>query len=79
MGDDPVKAGFATVKFTPEVGHKYEIEVRAPTMSFPRRAWDRGTWKPVVRDRTADRIISGEPEWSATGCPAEGSPAAPAR
>lgn len=71
MGDDPAKAGYATVRFTPEVGHKYEIEVRAPAMSFPRRAWERGTWKPVVRDRTTNVIVTGEPEWSATACPAE--------
>ena len=71
MGDDPAKAGYATVRFTPQVGHKYEIEVQAPAMSFPRRAWERGTWKPVVHDRTANVIVTGEPEWSATACPAE--------
>ena len=79
MGDDPGKAGFATVRFTPEVGHRYEIEVRAPAMSYSRKVWERGTWKPVVRDRTADLIVTGEPEWSDSACPAEAAPAPPAR
>jgi hypothetical protein len=75
MGDDPAKAGFPTVRFTPEVGHKYEIEVRAAPITFARRAWERGAWKPVVRDRTADRIVTGEPEWSDSACPSGETPA----
>jgi len=60
--------GVATVRFTPEPGHKYEVEVRASPSAFARRVWERGDWKPVVRDRTADRIVSNEPEWSDSGC-----------
>ena len=74
IGSDPARAGYATVGFTPEAGHKYEIEVRAPATSFSTRTWDRGTWKPAVRDRTADRIVSGEPEWSDSACPPQPSP-----
>ena len=77
MGSDSAQAGFATVRFTPEAGHKYEIEVRTDEVTaFARRSFERGTWKPVVRDRTTDRIVSGEPEWSDSGCPA-GAIAAP--
>ena len=69
MGDDAQRAGYATIRFTPEAGHKYEIEVRAPATSFSTRVWERGTWTPAVRDRTGDRIVSGEPEWSDDACP----------
>jgi hypothetical protein len=75
MGDDAAKAGFATVRFTPELGHRYEIEVRGPVTAFSTRVWERGTWQPVVRDRTVDRIVSGEPEWSGSTCSRE-APAA---
>ena len=78
MASDPAQAGFATVHFTPEAGHKYEIEVRTDdAMAFARRVFKRGAWKPVVRDRTTDRIVSGAPEWSDAACPA--TPAAPGR
>ena len=77
IGEDPKRAGFATVRFTPEAGHKYEIEVRAPATSFSSRVWERGSWKPAVRDRTVDRLVSGEPEWSDTACPLEPSPSTP--
>jgi hypothetical protein len=77
MASDSPQAGFATVRFTPEAGHKYEIEVRTDeATAFARRSFERGTWKPVVRDRTADRIVSGEPEWGNVACPAQ-APAAP--
>jgi len=69
LGSDDGRAGFAAVRFTPEAGHKYEIEVRTDD-AFARRVFERGTWKPVVRDRTTDRIVSGEPEWSDAACPA---------
>ena len=55
--------GFAAVTFTLEAGHKYEVEVRAPATAFSTRVWARGEWKPVVRDRTVDRIVSSEPDW----------------
>ena len=71
MGSDVGQAGFATVRFTLEPGHKYEVEVRTDdAMAFARRRFERGKWKPVVRDRTADRIVSSEPVWSDTACPA---------
>lgn len=71
MGTDPGEAGFATVRFVPEAGHKYEIEVRTDeATAFARRSFPRGKWKPVVRDRTADRLVTGEPEWSSSACPA---------
>jgi ketosteroid isomerase-like protein len=62
-------AGVAVVKFTPEAGHAYEVEVRAPGESFSTRVWERGQWSPVVRDRTVDRIVSSEPEWTDAACP----------
>jgi hypothetical protein len=61
-------SGVATVRFTPEKGHRYEIEVRAPALAFSRRVWEPGDWKPVVRDRTVDRIVSSEPEWNDSAC-----------
>ena len=71
MGSDAGQAGFAAVRFTLEANHKYEVEVRTEqTNAFARRVFERGTWKPVVRDRTTDRIVTGEPDWSDTACPA---------
>ena len=61
--------GAATISFTPETGHEYEAEIRAPLDSFSWRVWKPGEWRPVVRDRTDDRIVSGEPEWSDAVCP----------
>jgi hypothetical protein len=61
--------GIAVIAFTPEAGHAYEVEIRAPAATYGRRAWERGEWKPVVRDRTADRIVSSEPEWRDSPCP----------
>jgi hypothetical protein len=60
--------GFALIRFTPEAGHRYEVEVRAPETSFSTRVWSRGEWKPVVRDRTTDEIVSGKPEWRDEAC-----------
>jgi hypothetical protein len=77
MGKDSVRAGYATVRFTPEVGHEYEVEVRAPATTFSRRVWERGEWTPVVRDRTTNRIVSDEPEWSESTCPPAPTPAPP--
>jgi hypothetical protein len=42
-------------------------------MAFARRIFKRGTWKPVVRDRTTDRIVSSEPVWSEIACTAAGA------
>ena len=60
--------GVAVVSFTLEAGHKYEVEVRASPNAFSSRIWERGEWTPVVRDRTVDRLVSGEPKWRDTGC-----------
>jgi hypothetical protein len=60
--------GTAIVQFTPEPGHHYEVEVRADTAAFSTRVWPKGTWTPVVRDRTSDRVVSGDPEWAAPPC-----------
>jgi hypothetical protein len=62
--------GHATVTFTPEPGHRYEVEVRSATQAFSTRVWPEGQWAPVVRDRTTDRVVSGEPSWGAPPCPA---------
>ena len=68
-GTEDVPAGYATVTFSPEVGHRYEIEVRSAPQAFSRRVWPEGAWTPVVRDRTDDRLVSGEPVWGPPPCP----------
>jgi hypothetical protein len=60
--------GVAVIRFSPEPGHRYEVEVRAPALSYSSRVWERGQWTPVVRDRTVDRIVSSAPEWTEAGC-----------
>lgn len=60
--------GLAVIAFTPEPGHKYEIEVRGNSGMFSRRVWPRGDWTAVVRDRTTDRIVSSAPQWIESGC-----------
>lgn len=60
--------GLAVIDFTPEPGHKYEIEVRGEAWLFSRRVWPRGDWTAVVRDRTTDRIVSSAPRWIEAGC-----------
>ncbi|HYE84852.1 MAG TPA: hypothetical protein VEA16_00755 [Vicinamibacterales bacterium] len=60
--------GLAVISFTPQAGHEYEIEVRSDASAFSRRVWTKGEWKPVVRDRTTDRIVSSEPVWIERGC-----------
>jgi len=59
--------GMAAISFTPQPGHNYEIEVRADAAAFSKRVWAKGEWKPVVRDRTTDQIVSSEPLW-VDGC-----------
>ena len=61
--------GVALVRFKLEPGHRYDVEARAPSASFSSRVWSEGEWKPVVRDRTIDRIVSGDPEWKPRGAP----------
>lgn len=60
--------GYATVRFTPEPGHRYEVEVRSATDTFSKRVWSEGAWTPVVRDRTDDRLVSSEPVWGPPPC-----------
>lgn len=65
--------GHATITFTPEPGHRYEVEVRADAGTFARRVWPAGAWAPVVRDRTLDRVVSSTPSWAPAPCaPASG-------
>ena len=67
-GTQAGEPGIAAVSFALEPGHAYEVEVRASPTSFSSRVWARGDWKPVVRDRTTDRIVSDEPTWIDAGC-----------
>lgn len=60
--------GFATVTFTPVVGHTYEAEVRAAPSTFSTRVWPEGQWAPVVRDRTTDEIVTAPPTWGTPSC-----------
>jgi len=60
--------GIAVVSFTPVAGHTYEIEVRGDAAAFSTRVWTKGEWKPVVRDRTTDQMVSTDPKWIETGC-----------
>lgn len=64
-----VAPGYATVTFTPEAGHRHEVEVRAEAQTFSSRVWPERQWTPVVRDRTTDRVVSGEPTWGSPPCP----------
>jgi hypothetical protein len=66
--DAAAQPGVAVVTFTPEAGHRYEVETRAPESTHVWRVWTRGEWQPVVRDRTVDRIVSTEPEWRESPC-----------
>jgi hypothetical protein len=68
MDADAGPAGIATISFRPEAGHRYEVEVRADSGSFARRVWTAGNWRPVVRDRTTEQIVSTAPEWPASPC-----------
>jgi hypothetical protein len=60
--------GTAIITFSPEPGHRYEVEVRADGASFSSRVWTKGAWTPVVRDRTIDRVVSSDPDWAAPPC-----------
>jgi hypothetical protein len=68
MPTAPPDPGVAVITFTPEVGHTYEIETRAESTTFSMRVWERGAWSPVVRDRTADRVVSTTPVWTDGAC-----------
>jgi hypothetical protein len=80
MANDPrpgaaaPKAGTAVVTFTPEPGHRYEVEVRAAAHTYAQRVWAEGEWTPVVRDRTTDAIVSTAPTWTGTPCAGAAAP-----
>ena len=61
-------AGWASIEFTPETGHTYEIEVRSEPFRYSERVWPKGEWRPVVRDRTTDQIISSAAQWVDNAC-----------
>jgi len=63
-----VDPGVAMIRFTPENGHRYEIEIRGSAESYSTRVWRKNEWKPVVRDRTTGEIVSTDPEWVQTDC-----------
>jgi hypothetical protein len=67
-GIENVPPGLAMISFTPESGHKYEVEVQATAIANSQRVWPRGKWAPVIRDRTTDRTVSSEPKWLEAGC-----------
>ena len=67
-GMSGAEAGFAAITFTPEPGHSYEIEVRSDPMMYSTRVWPKGEWRPVVRDRTTDQIVSSAPLWVGAAC-----------
>jgi hypothetical protein len=60
--------GVAAIRFSVEPSHRYEVEVRAPALSYSSRTWKKSEWAPVVRDRSTDRIVSGDPDWEAVAC-----------
>lgn len=67
----PASAGTAVITFTLEAGHKYEVESHAGSTAFSSRVWERGAWAPVVRDRTAARVIKTVPVWTDGNCQAK--------
>ena len=67
-GIENAPPGLAMISFTPESGHKYEVEVQATAIANSQRVWPRGKWAPVIRDRTTDRTVSSEPKWLDAGC-----------
>lgn len=69
-GIENVPPGLAMITFTPEAGHKYEVEVQSTGMANSTRVWPRGKWAPVVRDRTTDMPVSSQPQWIESGCTA---------
>ena len=67
-GIQDVQPGLAVITFTPEAGHRYEIEVQTVASANSTRVWPRGKWTPSVRDRTNDRVVSSAPAWIESGC-----------
>ena len=67
-GIENVAAGLALITFTPQAGHRYEIEVQTVASANSMRVWPRGKWTPTVRDRITGTVVSNEPRWIAVGC-----------
>jgi len=67
-GIENAAPGSATIAFTPEDGHKYEIEVQTVASANSFRVWPKGKWAPAVRDRTSDRIVNSPPQWTEAHC-----------
>ncbi|HYR09960.1 MAG TPA: hypothetical protein VEQ60_19455 [Longimicrobium sp.] len=61
------RPGQAVIRFRAEAGHRYEVETRAGELTYARRVWQEREWKPVVRDRGTDALVSSEPAWVAAG------------
>jgi hypothetical protein len=61
-------SGRATISFSAEADHRYEVEVRAEQEAYSTRVWRAGEWQPVVRDRTTDRVVSDQARWVEAGC-----------
>jgi hypothetical protein len=61
-------SGRATISFSAEANHRYEVEVRAEQEAYSTRVWRAGEWQPVVRDRTTDRVVSDPARWVEAGC-----------
>ena len=66
------EAGWATISFAAQAAHRHEVDVGANRVAFSTRRWRQGEWTPVVRERTTNAIVSGEPEWTDGQCPAAG-------
>src|SRR4030095_7631673 len=49
-GSAHAAARLAVISFSPEVNHRYEIEVRADGAAYSTRGWKRGEWGPAGGD-----------------------------
>ena len=72
-----VGPGIAVVRVSVETGRRYEAEIRGPVESYSTRVWTRGEWKPAIRDRTLEQIVSGDPVWLEAGCEASAATTRP--
>jgi hypothetical protein len=67
QADQGERPGQAVIRFRVQGGRRYEVEVRADPQTYARRVWQEREWKPVVRDRAADTVVSADPDWVAAG------------
>jgi hypothetical protein len=67
-GRSDTDAGTAMITFSAETRHKYDVEVRADSITFSTRDWQAGAWTPVVRDRTTEQLVSSPPVWTPGPC-----------